>query len=218
MLEPLLEVLSSQRIILASGSPRRCEILRRIGLKFEVIPSTFEENLDKNTFKNPSDYVLENSKQKALEVAGRVDRKEKKEHLIIGADTVVVLNDKILEKPKDKDNAFEMLQSLSGKNHKVFSGVTLVQGDLSKAGEDSNIVQFYEETLVSFGHLTDDVIHGYIKTGEPMDKAGSYGIQGIGGTLVKSIQGDYFNVMGFPLYHFCLQIRKLFESKTSLYK
>ncbi|XP_068719235.1 dTTP/UTP pyrophosphatase-like isoform X3 [Montipora capricornis] len=143
---------------------------------------------------------------------------EKKEHLIIGADTVVVLNDKILEKPKDKDNAFEMLQSLSGKNHKVFSGVTLVQGDLSKAGEDSNIVQFYEETLVSFGHLTDDVIHGYIKTGEPMDKAGSYGIQGIGGTLVKSIQGDYFNVMGFPLYHFCLQIRKLFESKTSLYK
>lgn len=84
------------------------------GLKFEVIPSTFEENLDKNTFKNPSDYVLENSKQKALEVAGRVDGKEKKEHLIIGADTVVVLNDKILEKPKDKDNAFEMLQSGGG--------------------------------------------------------------------------------------------------------
>ncbi|XP_029195279.2 probable bifunctional dTTP/UTP pyrophosphatase/methyltransferase protein isoform X1 [Acropora millepora] len=210
MLEPLLEVLSTQRIILASGSPRRSEILQKIGLKFDVIPSLFEENLDKSVFNHPSDYVLENSKQKTLEVARRIDAKDGKKHLIIGADTVVVLNEKILEKPSDKDHAFEMLKSLSGKDHQVFSGVTLVQGNLSKAIEDSNMIQFYEETLVSFGDLTDDVIHGYIETGEPMDKAGSYGIQGIGGTLVKSIQGDYFNVMGFPLHHFCLQIRKLF--------
>jgi len=108
-----------------------------------------------------------------------------------------------------------MLKSLSGKDHKVFSGVTLIQGDLAKAIKDSSITQFYEETLVSFGELTDDVIHGYIQTGEPMDKAGAYGIQGIGGTLVKSIHGDYFNVMGFPLYHFCLQIRQLFSEKNS---
>ncbi|KAK2568025.1 putative bifunctional dTTP/UTP pyrophosphatase/methyltransferase protein [Acropora cervicornis] len=178
MLEPLLEVLSTQRIILASGSPRRSEILQKIGLKFDVIPSLFEENLDKSVFNHPSDYVLENSKQKTLEVARRIDAKDGKKHLIIGADTVVVsisdgckgwglsygrrgvLNEKILEKPSDKDHAFEMLKSLSGKDHQVFSGVTLVQGNLSKAIEDSNMIQFYEETLVSFGDLTDDVICG----------------------------------------------------------
>ncbi|XP_015758808.1 PREDICTED: N-acetylserotonin O-methyltransferase-like protein isoform X1 [Acropora digitifera] len=168
MLEPLLEVLSTQRIILASGSPRRSEILQKIGLKFDVIPSLFEENLDKSVFNHPSDYVLENSKQKTLEVARRIDAKDGKKHLIIGADTVVVLNEKILEKPSDKHHAFEMLKSLSGKDHQVFTGVTLVQGNLSKAIEDSNMIQFYEETLVSFGDLTDDVIRGYIETGEPM--------------------------------------------------
>ncbi|XP_015758809.1 PREDICTED: N-acetylserotonin O-methyltransferase-like protein isoform X2 [Acropora digitifera] len=156
MLEPLLEVLSTQRIILASGSPRRSEILQKI------------ENLDKSVFNHPSDYVLENSKQKTLEVARRIDAKDGKKHLIIGADTVVVLNEKILEKPSDKHHAFEMLKSLSGKDHQVFTGVTLVQGNLSKAIEDSNMIQFYEETLVSFGDLTDDVIRGYIETGEPM--------------------------------------------------
>ncbi|KAM7443891.1 hypothetical protein ABFA07_007460 [Porites harrisoni] len=213
MLEPILDVLSSQRIILASSSPRRSEILRKIGLKFDVIPSNFEENLDKSAFKHPYEYVLENSRQKALEVADRTNKVDK-DNLVIGADTVVVLNEKILEKPKDKENAYEMLKSLSGRDHKVFSGVTLVQRDC-KDLKDSKITQFYEETLVSFGELTDDVIHGYIKTGEPMDKAGSYGIQGIGGTLVKSIHGDYFNVMGFPLHHFCLQIRKLYSDKIS---
>ncbi|KAL9973493.1 hypothetical protein ACROYT_G019961 [Oculina patagonica] len=173
MLEPLLEILSSQRIILASGSPRRCEILRKIGLKFDVIPSTFEETLDKSAFKHPYEYVLENSKQKALEVAGRIDKSEKA-NLIIGADTVVVLNDVILEKPRSKANAFSMLKSLSGKDHTVFSGVTLLQNDGTKDIKESKITQFYEETLVSFGDLTDNVIDAYIATGEPMDKAGSY--------------------------------------------
>ncbi|KAJ7327748.1 hypothetical protein OS493_026626 [Desmophyllum pertusum] len=173
MLEPLLEALSSQRLILASASPRRCEILRKIGLKFDVIPSTFEETLDKSAFKHPYEYVLENSKQKALEVAGRVDKSDKA-NLIIGADTVVVLNETILEKPKDKHNAFSMLKSLSGKDHAVFSGVTLVQSDGTEGTKDPAITQFYEETLVSFGDLTDNVIHAYIATGEPMDKAGSY--------------------------------------------
>ncbi|XP_020629882.1 N-acetylserotonin O-methyltransferase-like protein [Orbicella faveolata] len=131
MLEPLLEVLSSQRIILASSSPRRCEILRKVGLNFDVIPSRFEETLDKSAFKHPYEYVLENSKQKALEVAGRIDESNKA-NLIIGADTVVVLDKEILEKPKDKDNAFSMLKSLSGKDHAVFSGVTLLQSDGTK--------------------------------------------------------------------------------------
>ncbi|XP_066017968.1 probable bifunctional dTTP/UTP pyrophosphatase/methyltransferase protein isoform X1 [Pocillopora verrucosa] len=211
MLEPLLEVLSAQRVILASSSPRRCEILRKIGLKFEVIPSRFEETLDKTAFKYPFEYVLENSRQKALEVAGRVNKSDKPT-LIIGSDTVVVLDEVILEKPKDKENAYSMLKSLSGKDHAVFSGVTLLQREGAK---EPCITQFYEETLVSFGTLTDEVIQAYIATGEPMDKAGSYGIQGIGGTLVKSIHGDYFNVMGFPLYHFCVQMRKLFSDSSS---
>nr|XP_058971450.1 probable bifunctional dTTP/UTP pyrophosphatase/methyltransferase protein isoform X2 [Pocillopora verrucosa] len=181
------------------------------GLKFEVIPSRFEETLDKTAFKYPFEYVLENSRQKALEVAGRVNKSDKPT-LIIGSDTVVVLDEVILEKPKDKENAYSMLKSLSGKDHAVFSGVTLLQREGAK---EPCITQFYEETLVSFGTLTDEVIQAYIATGEPMDKAGSYGIQGIGGTLVKSIHGDYFNVMGFPLYHFCVQMRKLFSDNSS---
>ncbi|XP_066017969.1 probable bifunctional dTTP/UTP pyrophosphatase/methyltransferase protein isoform X2 [Pocillopora verrucosa] len=181
------------------------------GLKFEVIPSRFEETLDKTAFKYPFEYVLENSRQKALEVAGRVNKSDKPT-LIIGSDTVVVLDEVILEKPKDKENAYSMLKSLSGKDHAVFSGVTLLQREGAK---EPCITQFYEETLVSFGTLTDEVIQAYIATGEPMDKAGSYGIQGIGGTLVKSIHGDYFNVMGFPLYHFCVQMRKLFSDSSS---
>ncbi|CAH3125348.1 unnamed protein product [Pocillopora meandrina] len=212
MLEPLLEVLSAQRVILASSSPRRCEILRKIGLKFEVIPSRFEETLDKTAFKYPFEYVLENSRQKALEVAGRVNKSDKPT-LIIGSDTVVVLDEVILEKPKDKENAYSMLKSLSGKDHAVFSGVTLLQREGAK---EPCITQFYEETLVSFGTLTDEVIQAYIATGEPIARTGlKYGIQGIGGTLVKSIHGDYFNVMGFPLYHFCVQMRKLYSDNSS---
>lgn len=180
-------------------------------MKFEVVPSRFEETLDKTAFKYPFEYVLENSRQKALEVAGRVNKSDKLT-LIIGSDTVVVLDEVILEKPKDKENAYSMLKSLSGKDHAVFSGVTLLQREGAK---EPCITQFYEETLVSFGTLTDEVIQAYIATGEPMDKAGSYGIQGIGGTLVKSIHGDYFNVMGFPLYHFCVQMRKLFSDNSS---
>ncbi|XP_001625425.2 probable bifunctional dTTP/UTP pyrophosphatase/methyltransferase protein [Nematostella vectensis] len=214
MLEPILESLNTKTVILASSSPRRSEILRRIGLKFQTIPSVFEENLDKSSFEHPKDYVLENAKQKALEVAQRMrdDKQNNIPDLVIGSDTIVVLENEILEKPKSKENAFKMLKSLSGREHEVYSGVTLVSHSHSAVGLDKpSLTQFYERTFVTFGELTDDVINGYIKTEEPMDKAGAYGIQGIGGSLVSGIRGDYFNVMGFPLHHFCLQIKKLYE-------
>ncbi|XP_031561714.1 probable bifunctional dTTP/UTP pyrophosphatase/methyltransferase protein [Actinia tenebrosa] len=217
MLEPLMDNLGSKCIVLASGSPRRSEILRQIGLRFIVLPSKFEENLDKSRFGHPKDYVLENAKLKALEVVERMAQEKHKEKpdIVIGADTVVVHENKILEKPKSKDDAFAMLRRLSGCEHKVYSGVALVQPSTQTKDNsilpDPKITQFYEETLVTFGDLSEDVIKGYIETGEPMDKAGSYGIQGKGGSLVTGIHGDYFNVMGFPLYHFCKQIKKLYE-------
>ncbi|XP_065058753.1 probable bifunctional dTTP/UTP pyrophosphatase/methyltransferase protein [Rhopilema esculentum] len=213
MLQPTLDGLSKFRLILASGSPRRKEILANANLKMEIVPSTFEENLDKSQFAHPSDYVKENSKQKAIEVFNRLNSGTKCPDLVVGADTVVVLGDTILEKPKSSENAFTMLKSLGGLKHEVYSGITFLWP--RKASSDFLIKQFHECTRVEFGELTDDVIIEYVKTGEPLDKAGGYGIQGLGGTLVKSIEGDYYNVVGFPLYSFCKEL-KLWYSNYSM--
>lgn len=209
MLEPILSKLGGKRIILASGSPRRKEILSRIELHFEVIPSTFEENLDKSLF-TPEGYVQETARMKTLEVANRIKGPPAPD-LIIGADTVVSLGSKILEKPSSEAGAFEMLSELSGKTHKVHTGMVLVTPLPPGSGEEPfRITQLCETTEVMFGDLSPEVIQGYIATGEPMDKAGGYGIQALGGTLVKGIVGDYFNVVGFPLHHFCCKMVELY--------
>ena len=123
MLEPLRHVLSAKRIVLCSGSPRRKELLRQIGLNFEIIPSNFEENLDKSSFSHPCHYVKENAKQKALDVWRRLSvDKDSQPDLIIGADTVVSMDDKIYGKPQDEEDAIDMLTALSGKKHTVFTG------------------------------------------------------------------------------------------------
>lgn len=132
MLEPIRHVLSQQRIVLASGSPRRSELLKTIGLKFEVVTSTFEENLDKSSFSHPCEYVKENAKQKAIEVWKRLsqrsynDNQVKCPDLVIGADTIVTLDGEIMEKPKSEPDAFQMLKKLSGRKHSVFTGVALI--------------------------------------------------------------------------------------------
>ncbi|XP_041463028.1 probable bifunctional dTTP/UTP pyrophosphatase/methyltransferase protein [Lytechinus variegatus] len=204
MLQPILSNLGGKRIVLASGSPRRKDILARIGLTFEVIPSTFEENLDKSLF-TPEEYVQETAKGKALEVAERLKGPSMPD-LIIGADTVVALGNKILEKPQSEKGAIEMLTELSGSTHKVHTGMILIK----QCDGELTTVKFFETTEVMFAELTPDIVRGYVATGEPMDKAGGYGIQAIGGTLVKGIMGDYFNVMGFPLHHFCCKMLELF--------
>ena len=129
-----------------------------------------------------------------------------KKIILIGADTVVTHNNEIFGKPQNQENAKEMLRKFSGQSQTVYSGICIYKDTLEQK------VLFSEATEVNFDDLSDEVISAYVETGEPMDKAGSYGIQGIGGTLVKSIKGDYFNVVGFPLNRFCRELKKLLDA------
>ena len=176
------------KVILASKSPRRVEILEKIVKEFEVVQSNFDENtID---FKGDIEkYVKDLSRNKAIEVSKRLNEPS----IVIAADTVVFQNGKVLEKPKNEEDAFSMLSSLSGNTHKVYSGVCIVNT------ENLDIESFVCETKVKFSKLTDDQIDRYIESKEPMDKAGAYGIQGLGGVFVEKIDGCYYNVMGLPI-------------------
>jgi len=182
-----------KKIYLASASPRRREILSSAGLEFDVITPECDENID---IAEPGEYVSGLSLRKAQAGLELLRNAGVKEGLIIGADTIVVHEGKILGKPADEAMAYEMLRSLSGKTHTVYTGVALI--DYSRSDEKCNEYVFYDKTDVTFYDIPDDDIIDYIKTGEPMDKAGAYGIQGIGCFLVKGITGDYYNVMGLP--------------------
>lgn len=178
------------RIILASGSPRRKELLEREGIRFEIIPAQGEEVI---TGTEPSEIVCHLSHQKASEVAGRMPAGE--DFLVIGADTVVSYEGKILGKPADEKEAIAMLRMLNGEIHQVFTGVTLI----SQKEEARTEKTFFECTDVEFNMVSEEEILSYVKTGEPMDKAGAYAIQGGWGPHVKEIHGDYDNVVGLPV-------------------
>uniref|UniRef100_A0A3Q1HT63 Acetylserotonin O-methyltransferase-like n=1 Tax=Anabas testudineus TaxID=64144 RepID=A0A3Q1HT63_ANATE len=213
VLNPVISKLSGKLVVLASASPRRLEILRNAGLRFEVVPSWFKETLDKGLFKAPHEYAVETAKQKALEVARRMPFKHlKTPDIVIGADTIVTVDGMILEKPVDKFDAYKMLSSLSGKEHSVFTGVAIV---LCHEKEGRILIDFYEETKVKFADLSDDLLWEYVNSGEPMDKAGGYGIQALGGMLVEYVHGDFLNVVGFPLNHFCKQLDCIYNRWTS---
>ncbi|XP_067138599.1 probable bifunctional dTTP/UTP pyrophosphatase/methyltransferase protein [Centruroides vittatus] len=216
MLQPILHKLATQRIVLASGSPRREQILKNINLKFEVIPSTFEENLDKSSFEKPYEFVKETAKCKALQVAEKLKLQKTPADLVIGADTIVTLDGRIFEKPKNEDDAFQMLQTLSGRTHTVYTGVVFVIP--SNQNDDCEFITktFHEATHVTMSTLTEDMIKYYIKTKEPMDKAGAYGIQEIGGTIIEGIQGDYFTVMGLPIHRLCKELVQLYKDMKIL--
>jgi len=174
------------RIVLASASPRRRELLEMLGIKdLKVIPSRAEEAIPPG--QRPKDAVCRLSRLKAHEVAARC----LPEDVIIAADTIVELDGRILGKPVDENHAAEMLRSLSGRSHRVFTGVTVMGG-----GRELTCA---EETTVRFRPITESEIRAYIATGEPMDKAGAYGAQGIASLFVEGIDGDFFNVMGLPL-------------------
>ncbi len=172
------------KIILASASPRRKELLTLAGFEYEVIVSQCEEILPEGI--TPDKAVEELARQKAEDVFSR-----NADSMIIAADTVVALGNTILGKPKDEDDAFTMLSSLSGRRHTVYTGVCI------KTKDKTDI--FHVATDVEFYPLSEKEIKDYIATKEPMDKAGAYGIQGKGFVLVKGIHGDYFNVVGLPL-------------------
>lgn len=187
-----------KRIILASQSPRRRELLTQIGLKFEVIPSTVEEVI---TSINPVEVVQELAQQKARDVANVAAKETPKESLlVIGADTIVVYEGKILGKPGDKEDAVRMLTMLQGKEHSVYTGVALLSGEQE--------IVFAEETRVQMCPMTPEEIAWYVNTGEPMDKAGAYGIQGLCARFVRQIQGDYNNVVGLPVGRIYQELKK----------
>lgn len=176
------------KVILASKSPRRVEILEKIVKEFEVVQSNFDENtID---FKGDIEkYVKDLSRNKAIEVSKRLNEPS----IVIAADTVVFQDGKVLEKPKNEEDAFSMLSSLSGNTHKVYSGICLINT------YDDTVVTDCDCTEVKFSELNPRQIRNYINSGEPMDKAGAYGIQGLGGAFVEGIKGCYYNVMGLPL-------------------
>ncbi|XP_072118777.1 probable bifunctional dTTP/UTP pyrophosphatase/methyltransferase protein isoform X2 [Mobula birostris] len=217
VLNAVISKLAGKRVVLASASPRRREILNNVGLRFEVVPSWFKENLDKSAFKTPYDYAKETAKQKALEVATRMHLKHfKTPDIVIGADTVVGFHGEILEKPINKQVAYNMLSKLNNNEHSVFTGVAIVQC-LCKSGNqlETNVTVFYEETKVKFSELSEELLWEYVHSGEPMDKAGGYGIQALGGMLVEYVHGDFLNVVGFPLNHFCKKLDEIYSSLES---
>ena len=177
---------SIEPIILASSSPRRKELLELVGVPFTIQASYVNEEVSPDL--TPPQVVEELALRKAADIAQNLEN-----DLVIGSDTIVVLDEQILGKPCDKQDAFAMLAKLQGRSHQVFSGVALVD---SKTKET---LVAHQKTDVWMRSLTDEEIWAYIHTGEPMDKAGAYGIQGIGAINIERIEGDYFNVVGLPL-------------------
>jgi len=194
------------KIILASGSPRRKQLLEQIGLEFEVWPSRCEE---KNENKIPQEVCVALSSQKAIDVASGIktyneahaDIAKAQDIIVIGSDTIVAVDDNILGKPKDEKDAEYMLEMISGRSHDVYTGVTFVfMSSDGRVGEYS----FFERTSVSVYPLSEKEIKEYIDSAEPFDKAGAYGIQGSFAKYIEKIDGDYYNVVGLPvgrLYH-----------------
>jgi septum formation protein len=183
-----------QHLILASSSPRRKELLANLGISFEVFSSSIEEIVDPSA--SPEETVISLAQQKALDVAKRFSAS-----FVIGADTVVTKDSKILGKPKNVEAAVEALRMLSGDTHSVLTGVAIVK--------NGKTTSFYVQTDVTFWPLTEIEIEQYIKSGEPFDKAGSYGIQGLGSLFVKEIKGDYFSVEGLPVSLLVRELKKL---------
>ncbi|PEI96602.1 septum formation inhibitor Maf [Bacillus pseudomycoides] len=188
-----------KKLILASGSPRRKELLELAGVPFEIVVSEIEETI--GAYSSPADIVMSLALQKASAI---VEHHE--DSMVLGADTIVTYESRILGKPKDEAEAKEILQLLSGKTHEVYTGVALISKEKT--------VTFYERTEVTFWELTEEEIDAYIATKEPLDKAGSYGIQGKGSIFVQHIQGDYYSVVGLPIARLVRELKQ-FDNDAS---
>ncbi len=183
-----------KKIILASSSPRRKELLTTAGVEFEIHVKEVDETIPEGTL--PAEAAKMTATKKAAAVA-----EDFADCVVIGADTIVVANGKILGKPKDEADAKAMLSMLSGIEHEVITGVCIIR--------NGNPETFAQISKVKFYNLTEEEISAYVATKEPMDKAGAYGIQGLGCKLVERIEGDYFNIVGLPVAEVCRRIQKL---------
>ncbi len=187
---------TAPRLLLASTSPRRRELLGLLGVPFEVAASRFDEDSIVPTDFAPANYVMHLARGKASEVAVRTAG----EALVLGADTTVVLHGAYLNKPADSEDAKRMLRALSGQTHQVYTGLCLIPIQSGIPGEPH---RDFAVTDVTFDLLTEEVITAYVATGEPLDKAGAYGIQGKALSFIPHIHGDYFNVVGLPVFLLC---------------
>lgn len=187
-----------RKMILASASPRRRELLEQGGIPFTVIPSQAEEKI---TTEQPGQAVEELSYLKCSDIY----EKSLGDVLVIGADTVVASEGKILGKPSSQKDAVKMLQSLQGREHEVYTGVTI----MAREGNENRKKTFHEKTKVVFYPMSEDEIRSYVNTGEPMDKAGAYGIQGKSAVFIKEISGDYNNVVGLPLARLYQELKNM---------
>ncbi|MBP5426910.1 MAG: septum formation inhibitor Maf [Clostridiales bacterium] len=188
-----------KKIFLASGSPRRRELLRNIGLKFEVVKSNFDENTV-DFERTPQELAESLAYGKAKNVKSLVDQ-----GIIIGADTLVTLDNKVYGKPRDSKEAFDMLKSLSDKTHEVITGVVLIDTVTNE------VLVEHEITKVTFNRLTNEEITAYIKSNDYQGKAGAYGIQNRGAVLIKKVDGCYFNVVGLPIGRVCRMLKDMGE-------
>ena len=191
-----------KRIVLASASPRRREILEKFGVRFEIIPSDADENIDENV--PCGEYVCALAKKKGAAVKEKLIAAgdDISDALIISCDTVVYFNGMIIGKPENDSVAALTLGMLSDSYHSVYSGMSLIYGDVEMCD--------YAKTDVKFAEISENDIQRYVKSGEPMGKAGSYAIQGDAAAFVEKIDGDYYNIIGFPLALFCRMIKTLF--------
>jgi septum formation protein len=195
-------MISDIKIVLASASPRRKELLNQVGLNPVIEPSGIEEII---TTAIPKEAVIELSRQKAEDVA----KNQLLGTVVIGADTVVAAGGKILGKPKTHEEAFEMIDSFQGKTHNVFTGVTLILCGVNKM----TVRSFAEQTDVHVYPMTQEEIRSYAEEEEPMDKAGAYGIQGRFAAFIKGIDGDYSNVVGLPVGRVYQELKKICEQE-----
>ncbi|KAH3757355.1 septum formation protein [Pelomyxa schiedti] len=217
MIIEYLALLRRKRIVLASASPRRLEAMKIMGLVVDVVPSRFDETLDKKSFASCLDYVSETAWRKGLEVYQRLG--DALPDLIISADTIVDVDGEIVEKPTSHANAVEILMKLSGKTHRVHTAVCLIlppqatstttetTGAPTQAMPQAHLVRrFTETTEVTFDAITPEMAKCYADTGSPMDKAGGYGIQELGTCFIKGISGCYWNVTGLPIQRLCKEL------------
>jgi len=204
------------RVVLASKSPRRQEILRNLGIEFDVVSSTFEENISKDGLRG-DEYAVLTATEKAREVYARTRREEEKERsknlknlIVISADTVVESKGwGIMEKPGTRDDARKMMERHSNSSHEVHTGVCIAYNtnDDTKA----QLKHFSETTVVNFAEIEQKEIDAFLATNEWTDKAGGYGIQGYASSFVKGIEGDYFNVVGFPVHAFSRELKIILD-------
>ncbi len=196
------------KIVLASASPRRKELLAQIGMEFDILVSDVEEKVNSSI---PHAVVEELSAQKALASMEQLLKSPLSENvLVIGADTVVACEGQILGKPKDAANAQDMLRMLQGRSHEVYTGVTFIYCNAGTG--DKQVRTFHEATKVTFYPMTEKEIADYVTSGDPLDKAGAYGIQGFCARYIKGIEGDYNNVVGLPVGRLYQELRSLVEA------